>query len=249
MTPINTLLGMPEAVSAHGAEVDHFLEICHWFMLVLGVGWTLFFFYVIYRFRSSRNPKANHTGLKSHYPKYLEVAVIIFDAILLLAFAIPLWAKRVNQFPDEKNATRLNVIAQQFAWNFHYPGADGIFGKRSANLVSEDNSIGLDATDEHAKDDVVLQGEFHVPVNKPVMLTITSKDVIHSFKVVQMRVCQDAIPGLSIPLWFTPTKVGKYEILCAQLCGNGHYRMRGVIAVDSQSDYEEWLKKQPAGGS
>ncbi len=245
---INHFLGIPEAVSAHGGKVDDFLELCHWFMLLLGIGWMIFFVYTIARFRKSKNPKADHIGTTSHTPTYLEVGVTIFDILLLFGFAIPLWAARVSDLPDEKKATNINVIAQQFAWNFHYPGADGVIGKREAKLVSEENVLGVDPNDPHSKDDITTQGEAHVPVNKPVIIHVTSKDVIHSLKIVQMRVCQDAIPGISIPLWFTPIKTGKYEILCAQLCGNNHYKMRAVLFVDSEKDFAEWQKKQ-AGGS
>lgn len=245
---LNHFLGLTECASAHGAKVDDFLELCHWFMLVLGIGWTIFFFYAIARFRRSRNSKAEYVGVTSHLPTYMEIGVTIFDILLLVGFAIPLWAARVNDLPDEKKATNINVIAQQFAWNFHAPGADGAFGKRDAKLVSEDNVLGLDPNDPHSKDDIITQGEIHVPVNKPVMVHVTSKDVIHSFKIVQMRVCQDAIPGLNIPIAFTPVKTGKYEILCAQLCGNNHFKMRALLAVDSEKDFAEWQKKQ-AGGS
>ncbi len=246
---INTFLGLPEAVSAHGGKVDDFLELRHWFMLLLGLGWMIFFVYTVARFRKSKSPKANHIGTTSRTPTYLEVGVTIFDILLLFAFAIPLWAARVNELPDEKKSVRMDVIAQQFAWNFHYPGADGVMGKRDPKLVSEDNVLGLDSSDPHSKDDIITQGKAYIPVNKPVIIHLSSKDVIHSLKVVQMRVCQDAIPGISIPIWFTPTETGRYEILCAQLCGNNHYKMRAELTVVSEKAFAEWQKKQAASAA
>ncbi|MBI4028114.1 MAG: cytochrome c oxidase subunit II [Verrucomicrobia bacterium] len=245
---INRLMGMPESFSEHGREIDFSLELCHWFMALLFIGWLIYFIYTIVRFRKARNPRADHVGATSLAPYYLIGGVVIFDAVLLIGFDIPLWTERVTQYPDEKEAVMIHVIAQQFAWNIHYPGPDGIFGKRSPKLVSEDNPIGLDSNDPHARDDVVSFNSLHAPVHKPVIIRLTSKDVIHSLKIIQMRVTQDAIPGMNIPVWFVPTKTGQYEIVCAQLCGNSHYRMRGILTVDSEQDYAAWLKSQPAFG-
>ena len=108
-------------------------------------------------------------------------------------------------------------------------------------MISTSNPLGLDPTDPRGKDDIVSLNEMHVPVNKNVILEITSKDVIHSVAIQAMRIGQDAIPGSEIPIWFKPVKVGTYEIVCAQLCGLGHYSMRGTIVVDSDADYKTWL--------
>src|SRR4029450_6454434 len=109
--------------------------------------------------------------------------------------------------------------------------------------------IGLDSSDPHTKDDIQTLNVIHVPVNKPVVIHLTSKDVIHSFKVIAFRGTQDAIPGMSIPVWFTPTKEGKYQINCAQLCGTGHYSMsQGFVTVESQENYDKWVTKQSSGG-
>jgi len=155
----------------------------------------------------------------------------------------------VNDFP-KNGALRIHVIAQQFAWNFHYPGADGKFGRQSVNLISAANPVGLDSKDPDAKDDIVALNEMHLPVNRDVILDISAKDVIHSFMMPSMRVGQDAIPGQRVPLWFRPIHTGDYEIVCAQLCGNGHFSMRGLCKVESQKDYEAWQKEmlQLSGG-
>jgi cytochrome c oxidase subunit 2 len=170
------------------------------------------------------------------------VGVVVVEAILLLCIAIPLWAKNVQQFPEPKDATVIQIMAQQFAWNARYPGKDGQFGRQDMKLISNDNLFGVDPADPAGKDDVQVLNEIHVPVNKPVLIYLSSKDVIHSLKLVAMRLTQDAIPGLRIPCTFTPTKLGRFQIECAQLCGNGHAAMAGgFVVVQSQADFDAWL--------
>ena len=109
-------------------------------------------------------------------------------------------------------------------------------------FVTLDNVFGMDPADPASKDDIQLINEIHVPVNKPVIIYLGSKDVVHSLKIIAMRVCQDAIPGLRVPVWFTPTTIGKYQINCAQLCGNGHSAMaNGRLIVESQEAFDKWL--------
>jgi len=238
-------LGLPPLASAHGGEIDHMLGIVHWLMLALFVGWGSFYVYAIIKFRRSRHAKANYAGVKSHTSTYLEGAVAIFEAVLIIGFAVPLWAKRVNAFPPEKDAILIRVVAEQFNWNIHYPGADGVFGRTDIHLVSAANPLGLDTADVAASDDITTINELHLPVDKPVIAYLSSKDVVHSFNVPVMRVKQDAIPGDVIPIWFIPTKVGVYDIACAQLCGLGHYRMHGSLYVQSQEEFDSWLRETP----
>lgn len=243
---INKLLGMPPNASAHGYQIDHMIEFCHWFMLSLFIGWFCFFIYTIWRFRAKNNPKADYHGASGGISNHLEFTVVLIEALLLLGFAYPLWAKRVAEFPDPATAVQIRVYGQQFLWNFHYPGPDGKFGGQSARLVAADNPIGIDLNDPAAKDDIVVKNEFHLPINKPVIIDLHSKDVIHNFALVQMRIAQDAIPGVGIPMHFTPVKKGEFEVICGQLCGAGHYSMRGLLVVDAPEDYEAWLKEKSA---
>jgi len=142
-----------------------------------------------------------------------------------------------------ENAVTVQVTAQQFQWTFHYPGDDGKFGKTDLNLVSPSNFIGLDEKDAASKDDIVVTGEMHVPVNKPVVVRLRSKDVIHSFHLPFQRVKQDAVPGLAIEVAFTPNRADTFEIACAELCGNNHYKMKGTLVVDAnEADFDTWLK-------
>ena len=214
----------PVQASTHAAEVDQMTVLVHWLMLVLFVGWGLFFIFVLFRFRRSANPKASYTGAKGKISKGLEVAVALIEVFLLVFYAIPAWAKRVKAFPAESEAVVVRVVAEQFAWNIHYPGPD--------------------RRDPSAKDDITTINQLNLPTDRPVLVHLSSKDVIHSFGLYEMRVKQDAIPGMSIPVWFIPNRVGEYEITCSQLCGLGHFRMRGFVTIQSAADFKKWFDDQ-----
>jgi cytochrome c oxidase subunit 2 len=235
---------MPIQASAHAAEIDQMTILVHWLMLVLFVGWGAFFLFVLVRFRRGANPKASYAGAKGKISKGLEIGVAVVEIILLVFYAIPVWAKRVTQFPAENGAVVVRVVGEQFAWNIQYPGPDGRFGRTDIKLVAADNPLGLDRTDPAAKDDITTINQLTLPVDKPVLVHLSSKDVIHSFGLYEMRVKQDAIPGLDIPVWFIPTRIGDYEIACSQLCGLGHYRMRGFINIKSDTDYRAFLAEE-----
>ncbi len=308
---LEKILGLPLNASEQGAQIDRLLLYVHVLMAALFVGWILFFLYILFRFRSGRHPQADYAGVKTHASSYLEAAVAVIEVALLVGLSIPFWSWKVSAFPTEPNTVHVRVIAQQFAWNIHYPGPDGVFGRTDIKLVDEEtNPIGLDRKgDPHAKDDIVTLNQLHLPVNRPAVLEITTKDVIHSFFLPVMRVKQDAIPGMIIPIHFVPTKTSdemreemattvklpmaqeldtyvsmaeyqgkdglvivkkgrsinkntaaklvengitevrmgpRYpaEIACAQLCGLSHYRMRGYLTIDSESEYEAWIKDQ-----
>ena len=244
---------MPLQASAHAAEIDHMTILVHWLMLVMFVGWGAFFLFVLFRFRKGAHPRASYAGAKGKFAKSTEIVVAIVEIVLLVGYAIPAWATRVAALPAGNEAVIVRVIGQQFAWNVHYPGADGTFGRTDLNMVSADNPIGLDRRDPAAKDDLVEINQLTLPANRPVLVHLSSLDVIHSFGLYEMRVKQDVIPGLDIPVWFIPTvttedmrkKLGKadfdYEIACSQLCGLGHFRMRGFVNVKTDAEYRQWL--------
>ena len=235
------LLGLPVQASTHAGEIDQMISLVHWLMFVLFIGWGIFFVYVLFRFRKGANPRASYTGAKGKLSKGIEVGVVVVEMVLLIFYAIPAWAKRVRAFPAENEAVVVRVIGEQFAWNVHYHGPDGKFGRTRPELVSADNPIGLDRTDPDAKDDVTTINQLNLPVDRPVLIHLSSKDVIHSFGLYEMRVKQDAIPGLSIPVWFIPNRTGEYEITCSQLCGLGHFRMRGYVNIQTQADFTKWF--------
>jgi cytochrome c oxidase subunit II len=246
---MSKILGLPVLASEHGQQVDNLIIYVHWLMIVLFVGWLSYFAYTLFRFHKSRNPKADYFGVRNHASSYIEGAVALVEGILLVAVAVPFWARAVEKFPKESESTRIQVVAQQFLWNVRYPGKDGEFGRQEMQFVTGDNVFGIDPQDEHGKDDIQVQNEVHVPLvkgpdgnNKPVIIYLSSKDVIHSFKVIALRVTQDAIPGMRIPLWFRPTAEGRYQINCAQLCGNSHSQMSsGFVIIESQEKFDKWL--------
>jgi cytochrome c oxidase subunit 2 len=248
--------------STQGPAIDNIISIVHWLMAVLFVGWGVFFIFTLIRFRASKNPKADYHGVKSHFSSYLEIVIAVIEVGLLFGFAFPIWASRINDVPKGPDTVQIRVVAQQFAWNIHYPGPDGVFGKSSTDLVDEaENPIGLDRSDEFAKDDIFTVNQLHIPVNTPINISLSSKDVLHSFGLPEFRVKQDAVPGMEIPVWFEATmtteeflettkgsaREGKgFEIACAQLCGLGHYRMKGFLTVHDDEGYAAWLDEEAA---
>jgi len=245
-------LGLPVAASSHAGDIDQMIVLIHWLMFVLFAGWAIYFIYVLFRFRRSAHPKASYTGAKGKISKWIEGAIVVIEAVLLIVYAVPAWAKRVAQFPSENEATVVRVVGEQFAWNIHYPGADGRFGRTDVKLVAPDNPLGLDKTDPNAKDDITTINQLNLPVDRPVLVHLSTKDVIHSFGLYEMRVKQDAIPGMQIPVWFVPTRVGEYEIACSQLCGLGHFRMRGFVTIQTAADFTKWMadqQKEQRGGN
>jgi cytochrome c oxidase subunit 2 len=247
-------LGLPPLASTHGGQIDGLIGWMHVFMFVLFVGWGGFLAYILIRFRRSRHPVANYTGVTSHASTYSEIAVAVIEAILLFAFSVPIWAARVDRMPPENEALVVRVTAEQFAWNVHYAGPDRVFGRTDIKLLDpQSNPLGIDRTDPAAKDDVTTLNQLYLPVNTPIIVRLRAKDVIHSFGVPEFRVKQDAVPGLTIPIWFIPdvttaemrTRTGnpefQYEIACAQLCGLGHYRMRGFVTVQTADEFQKWM--------
>jgi cytochrome c oxidase subunit 2 len=235
------LLGMPLQASTHAGEIDEMMVLVHWLMLVLFVGWGAFFVFVLFRFRKGANPKANYTGAKGKLAKSFEIGVAVVEVVLLVFYAIPAWATRVTP-PTEALVVR--VTAKQFEWITHYPGADGRFGPREVARVAADNPIGLVRAHADAKDDIVTTNQLNLPVDRDVLVQLTSLDSIHSFGLFEMRVKQDAVPGMEIPVWFRPNRIGEYQIACSQLCGIGHFRMRGFVTIQSEADFQNFLAEE-----
>lgn len=240
---ITSWLGLPKDISTHGAGLDYMTGIVHILMAVLFIGWGGFFIYSLFRFRASKNPRADYKGATGHLSTYQEGAIVLAEVLLLFVFALPAWASLKNDFPTAEETMEINVVGEQFAWNFHHAGPDGQFGRRSIDFVdTATNPVGLDLNDPAGQDDIITVNEMHIPMNTPIVVNISSKDVIHSFSLPNLRVKQDAIPGLTIPVWFEATETGRYDIGCAQLCGLGHYRMHGWLNVHTQADYDAWVQ-------
>lgn len=255
---MSELLGLPLLASEHGAEIDQLIVYVHILMVALFIGWGAFFVYVLFRFRKSRNPSANYHGVTSHTSTNLEIAVAVAEVILLVGFSIPFWATEISTTPPpDSNPLEVRVVAQQFAWNVQYPGPDGVFGRATVDLVDEQtNPLGLDPDDPYGKDDVTTINQLYLPADRRVLVHLSTKDVIHCFALPEFRVKQDVIPGMSIPVSFVPTMTTaemreaqgdesrNFEIVCDQLCGLGHYRMRGFVNVLPEEEFQSWLDEQ-----
>jgi cytochrome c oxidase subunit II len=175
-----------------------------------------------------------------HDSPRLEMTWTLVTAAILAVFlfnALSLWAKVTA--PPPADAVLIEVTGQQFAWNVRYPGKDGVLGKTDHLQASQDNPIGLVKDDPASKDDLLLLNQIYLPKDKPVRVQVRSMDVIHSFFLPNFRVKQDAMPGMTIDIWFTPTELGDFEIACAEHCGLGHYRMRGAVHVVPAADLEK----------
>lgn len=238
--------GLPVAASTYAGQIDFGIWLIHAAMILIFVLWGIFFTYLLVKYRKRPGVPAqreDHHGseLKSLAPDFI---VMIFEIGLIVFYAIPVWNRIKLRMPDEKDAVVVEVVAEQFGWGVRYPGADGKFGRRKLELVHFNNPIGVDVTDPAASDDLFVANELHLPLGKPALIKLGSKDVIHDFFVPEFRIKQDAVPGMEIPVWIEPTRVGKYELACAQLCGFGHALMRADVFVDTPEDFEAWKKRR-----
>ena len=233
----------PELASEHGAAMDRQFVYT---LVVTGIVFILAQIglgYLVLRYRD----RPGRTAYYTHGSDKLEVVWTVATTILFFGLVIAgqsLWVDLYLKAAP-RDALRIEVTGQQFTWNIRYPGPDGQFGRTSPELVDDEaaNYIGLDDTDPAAQDDLVLP-YMAVPVNRPVEVILRAKDVTHAFFVRELRIKQDAVPGMEIPIHFKATRIGTYEVACAELCGLGHYRMRSTLEVLPEEDYANWLKEQ-----
>jgi cytochrome c oxidase subunit 2 len=231
---------LPIAASAHAASFDTVLASIHAQMLAIFVVWLAVFAAAIVRFRASVQPVPCTRGASGVWPALAIGAAVLANAAVLATQALPAWQARMAPPPAGAAAVEIHITAEQFAWNIHYPGPDGTFGRTSPGLISASNPIGIDRDDPAAADDIGLLNILTLPLNRIAVLELTARDVVHSFSVAEMRVKQDAVPGVRSRVWFTPIRAGVWDIACAQLCGLGHYRMRGELRVLPVEDWERW---------
>lgn len=204
----------------------------------LGLAW------VVFRYRDVGQQASHSEGNNMMEVTWTLATVVLFVGLGL--YAEGAWAT-VHFDPAKAGDLQIEVTGMQFSWEFRYPGPDGKFGKLKPELVSAStgNPVGLDSTDPASKDDIVSP-IIGVPVNREVELLIRSQDVTHAFFVRELRLKQDAVPGMVIHIHFTATETGEYELACAELCGLGHYKMRSVLKVMNDADFATWLKEQVA---
>lgn len=231
-------------IASNWGTMDDTVNLTFWVTGAVFVAVNLFMAYAIVRYRHRKGVERR----AEYEPEYkrLEwwlIGLTSVGVIAMLAPGLVVWAKFVT-VPDD--AEVVEAIGQQWSWSFRLPGPDGVLGAIDASLMDADNPFGMDANDPRGQDDVLVPGaELHLPVDRPVKVLLRSKDVLHNFTVPQFRVKMDLVPGMVTYLWLTPTKTGEYEILCEELCGLGHFAMRGRVTVDDADAYASWLAAQP----
>jgi len=235
---------LPAAASSHAAALDAVLLGIHWHMLLIFTGWLALFILILIKFRQGANPEPRQSGARLLWPAIAIGAVIAGDVVILATQALPAWSARVAPPPAGVTPVEVRVTGEQFAWNIHYPGPDGVFGKTDTTLISASNPVGINREDAAAYDDIGLLNILTLPVDRTVVIQLSSRDVVHGFTLNEMRVKQDAVPGMTTRTWFTPTKTGDWEIACSQLCGLGHYRMRGELHVVTAAGWDQWMKDE-----
>lgn len=228
-------------IASNWDYIDHTITLTFWITGVVFVAIVLFMAYCLLRYR-------HQTGTQAAYEpenKRLEWWLTILTSVGVAALLTPglfVWHQFVTV---PKEADVVEIIGQQWQWNFRLPGKDGVLGASDTRNVSPENPLGLDPTDPHGRDDVLIEGgDLHLPINRPVRVLLRSIDTIHDFYVPEFRAKMDMIPGMVTYFWFTPTRPGTFAAICAELCGTGHYTMRGVVVVDEDGAYQAWLQEQ-----
>lgn len=234
---------LPEAASAHAPAFDGVLHAVHLHALLVLAAALAVFVIILVRFRAGRGGMPPATP-PSRWPLVAVAAVVAGDAALLLGSALPVWQSRAA--PPPADALEIRITAEQFAWNVHYAGVDGRFGPTDVSRITTADPVGVDRTHSDGRDDIVLINVLQVPRDRAVVVRLQARDVIHNFTLPQMRVKQDVVPGLPVDTWFRPVREGRWEIACSQLCGLGHYRMRGEFAVLAPEVWEAWIREESA---
>lgn len=236
--------GLPIPASTYAGEIDWELRLLHGAMAVIFLSWAFYFSFLLVRYKRREGVPAR--VLRGSLWRSLGpgLAIGLLETAFIAFVEIPGWDRIKIRGPRPEDSNVVEVAAEQYVWNIHYPGKDGKFGRVSLKFLDSNNEPGLDPRDPDGKDDVVVQNQLHVPLGKPTLIHLSSRDVIHSFFVPEFRVKQDAVPGLSTLVWFEPTRAGKFEVVCSQLCGLGHSYMKGDVYVETPKEFDAWLRSK-----
>ncbi|MFA1621650.1 cytochrome c oxidase subunit II [Rhizobium mongolense] len=228
-------------IASNWSYIDNTLMITFAITGLVFVAVGSFMAYCVFRFRHKPGNQAAYEPENRRLEIWLAVVTAVGVAAML-APGLVVW----NQFITvPADAHQIEVVAQQWQWSFRMPGADGRLGKSDTREINPENPLGLNKNDTAGLDDVIVEGgELHLPIGKPVKVLLRSIDVVHDFYVPEFRAKMDMIPGMVTYFWFTPTRTGTFEILCAELCGVGHPQMRGTVMVDEEVAYQAWLADQ-----
>jgi len=228
-------------LASNWSSIDNAILITFWVTGFVFIALGLFLVYCLWNYQYKKNRKVEYKP----EDKKLEAILVVVSAIGVIALLAPGLSVWNDYIKVPKNAVKVEVLSYQWGWNFRLPGEDGALGKTSIRNVTDDNPYGLDLNDPNGKDDLLIQDDdLHLQVGVDVEFLLRSIDVLHNFYIPEFRAKMDMVPGLVTYYWVTPTKTGEYEILCAELCGTGHYAMLGTVVVEEESDYSNWLAQQ-----
>lgn len=229
-------------IASNWGTMDTTVDLTFWVTGIVFILLNLFMAYAVIKYRHREDSRAHYEPENKKLEGWL-IGITSIGVIAMLAPGLFVWADFVN-VPDE--ATEVEVVGQQWRWSFRYPGDDGALGSTDVRHISEANPFGINPNDPAGQDDILINGpSLRLPVDVPVKLLLRSKDVLHNFTVPQFRSKMDMVPGMVTFLWLTPTRTGEYDILCEELCGVGHFAMRGRVVVEEAGDYQSWLSQQP----
>ena len=228
-------------LASNWGSIDNSVLITFWVTGFVFVVLSLFLIYCVWKYRYQKNRKAEYKPEN----KRLEFILAFVSAIAVVALLTPGLKVWSNFIKPPKDAVAVEVLGYQWGWNYRLAGKDGVLGKTSIHNISDENPYGLYLDDPYGKDDLIVQdADLHLQLDKPVKLLLRSIDVLHNFYVPEFRAKMDLVPGLVTYYWITPTRAGEYEVLCAELCGIAHYAMIGIISVDEEENYSNWLDQQ-----
>jgi cytochrome c oxidase subunit 2 len=235
---------LPPLASEHGAGIDRMLNYTLVTTGAFFVVGHIVLGYFLWRFGG--RDRVSHRLASAKNERRWALVVVIAMALVaeggVMILGLPVWGKLYAAAPPPEAIT-VEITGEQFAWNVRYPGKDGKFGRTDPKLIIDENPLGIDKSDPSSADDIFVR-RVVVPVNRPVRIRLRSKDTLHSFFLPNLRIKQDAVPGMTMDFWFLPTRQGDFEIACSQLCGFGHFGMRGIFQVVTQQEFDKWLGEQ-----
>ena len=229
-------------IASNWSSIDDTISITLWVTGVVFIAINLFMAYCVWRYRHKKEGRAHYEPENKKLEWWL-IGLTTLGVVAMLAPGLIVWANIIH-VPE--NAAVFEVVAQQWHFSYRFPGKDGVLGTVNSRLISDANPFGMNPDDPHGQDDVLISSsQVHLPVNKPAKVLLRSKDVLHDFAVAQFRVKMDMVPGMVPYIWFTPTRTGKFDILCEELCGVGHFTMRGKFVVEEEAAFQAWLSSYP----
>ncbi len=231
-------------IASNWSSMDDTLLVTFWVTGIVFIAVMLFTAWCLYKYRHREGVTAEYEPENKKMEIWLTVLTSVGVAVML-APGLWVWKDFVTVPPGAEDRM-FETLGKQWSWSYRFPGADGVLGRTEPRLVSDDNPFGIDPNDPNSMDDILVDdSEVHIPMGKPIKVVLRSLDVLHDFYVPQFRAKMDMVPGMVTYFWFTPTREGTFEMLCFELCGTGHYAMRGSVVVEEASVFQAWLREQP----